>query len=178
MATAKKLEFQAERKAAGWQGGKPQPALHPTDVHAAACPVDANGEAARTAYPVSQGSRSCITTSMAASAATQRACGAGCLEIHHCREGRHRLSIWRCLLFSWRRAIWRSCSARRSSPCALSDRTLPWHHGVDRPCARAGLPVMLSGGCRGAAERAHRKILRRRCLLCHALVTGRGTHFL
>ena len=26
MATAKKLEFQAERKAAAWQGGKPQPA--------------------------------------------------------------------------------------------------------------------------------------------------------
>ena len=55
MATAKKLEFQAERKAAAWQGGKPQPAPLPADVHAAACLVDSDGEAARTAYPVFPG---------------------------------------------------------------------------------------------------------------------------
>ena len=55
MATAKKLEFQAERKEAGWQGGKPQPAPLPADVHAATCLADSDGEAARTAYPVFPG---------------------------------------------------------------------------------------------------------------------------
>ena len=88
MATAKKLEFQAERKAAAWQGGKPQPAPLPADVHAAACLVDSDGEAARTAYPVFPGIEIAYHDVHAASAATQRACAAGCLEIHHCREGR------------------------------------------------------------------------------------------
>ena len=88
MATAKKLEFQAERKAAAWQGGKPQPAPLPDDVHAAACLVDSDGEAARTAYPVFPGIEIAYHDVHAASAATQRACAAGCLEIHHCREGR------------------------------------------------------------------------------------------
>lgn len=88
MATAKKLEFQAERKAAAWQGGKPQPAPLPADVHAATCLVDSDGEAARTAYPVFPGIEIAYHDVHAASAATQRACAAGCLEIHHCREGR------------------------------------------------------------------------------------------
>ena len=88
MATAKKLEFQAERKAAAWQGGKLQPAPLPADVHAAACLVDSDGEAARTAYPVFPGIEIAYHDVHAASAATQRACAAGCLEIHHCREGR------------------------------------------------------------------------------------------
>ena len=88
MATAKKLEFQAERRAAAWQGGKPQPAPLPADVHAATCLVDSDGEAARTAYPVFPGIEIAYHDVHAASAATQRACAAGCLEIHHCREGR------------------------------------------------------------------------------------------
>ena len=88
MATAKKLEFQAERKAAAWQGGKPQPAPLPADVHAATCLVDSDGEAARTAYPVFPGIEIAYHDVHAASAATQRTCAAGCLEIHHCREGR------------------------------------------------------------------------------------------
>ena len=88
MATAKKLEFQAERKAAAWQGGKPQPAPLPADVHAATCLIDSDGEAARTAYPVFPGIEIAYHDVHAASAATQRACAAGCLEIHHCREGR------------------------------------------------------------------------------------------
>ena len=88
MATAKKLEFQAERKAAAWQSGKPQPAPLPADVHAATCLIDSDGEAARTAYPVFPGIEIAYHDVHAASAATQRACAAGCLEIHHCREGR------------------------------------------------------------------------------------------
>lgn len=88
MATAKKLKFQAERKAAAWQGGKPQPAPLPADVHAATCLVDSDGEAARTAYPVFPGIEIAYHDVHAASAATQRVCAAGCLEIHHCREGR------------------------------------------------------------------------------------------
>ena len=71
MATAKKLEFQAERKAAAWQGGKPQPAPLPTDVHAATCLVDSDGEAARTAYPVFPGIEIAYHDVHAASAATQ-----------------------------------------------------------------------------------------------------------
>lgn len=88
MATAKKPEFQAERRAAAWQGGKPQPAPLPADVHAATCLVDSDREAARTAYPVFPGIEIAYHDVHAASAATQRVCAAGCLEIHHCREGR------------------------------------------------------------------------------------------
>ena len=93
-------------------------------------------------------------------------------------RGAHRLPIWRCLLFSRAGRSGDRAARGRSSPGALSDRALPRHHGDDRPGARAGLPVVLSGGCRGAAECAHRKILCGRCLLCHALVSGRGAHFL
>ena len=129
MATAKKLEFQAERKAAAWQGGKPQPAPLPADVHAATYLVDSDGEAARTAYPVFPGIEIAYHDVHAASAAHA-----------------HRLPIWRCLLFSRAGRSGDRAARGRSSPGALSDRALPWHHGDDRPGARAGLPVVLSRG--------------------------------
>ena len=123
MATAKKLEFQAERKAAAWQSGKPQPAPLPADVHAATCLIDSDGEAARTAYPVFPGIEIAYHDVHAASAATQRACAAGCLEIHHCREGRIAYPYGDACFFS-RRAIWRSCSARqKQSRCAFRPGT-------------------------------------------------------
>ena len=88
MATAKKPEFQAERETDAWQGGKPQAVPLPADVHADTCLVDADGEVARTAYPVFPGIEIAYHDVHAASGAMQRACVPGCLEIHHCREGR------------------------------------------------------------------------------------------
>ena len=135
MATAKKLEFQAERKAAAWQGGKPQPAPLPADVHAATCLVDSDGEAARTAYPVFPGIEIAYHDVHAASAATQRACAAGCLEIHHCREGRIAYPYGDACFFL---APGDLAIVQRSAAAAPArfPTALPRHHGVDRP-ARA-----------------------------------------
>lgn len=70
------------------KAGKPQPAPLPADVHAATCLIDSDGEAARTVYPVFPGIEIAYYDVHAASGRHARACAAGCLEIHHCREGR------------------------------------------------------------------------------------------
>ena len=141
MATAKKLEFQAERKAAAWQGGKPQPAPLPGRCARSYLPCRFRwGSGTDGSTRFSRESRSRITTSMRQApprkarvrpAVSRSITAARGVSLTH-------MAMLPRLFFS-RRAIWQSCSARQKQSRCASDRALSWHHGDDRPSARAGL---------------------------------------
>ena len=88
MAAAKRTELQTGCRTAVRQGESARAAQPSGDVHAAERLAGTGGEIARTAYPVFPGIEIAYYDVHAASGAVQRACAAGCLEIHHCREGR------------------------------------------------------------------------------------------
>lgn len=168
MATAKK-ELSADTQAT---------VLHQDAEHTVYRLDGTDGEVVQTVYPVFPGIEIAYHDVHATACAMQRAHAPGCLEIHHCREGRIAYPYGgACFFLAPGRPGDRAALSGGGSG-ALSDRALPRHHGIDRPGARAGLPVVLSRRRRGAAECADRKILCGRSLLRHALVAGRGAHFL
>ena len=79
MATAKQKEILADTQAT---------VLHQDPEHAVYCLDGADGEVVQTVYPVFPGIEIAYHDVHAAACAMQRAHAPGCLEIHHCREGR------------------------------------------------------------------------------------------
>lgn len=146
MATAKQKETLADTQAT---------VLHQDTEHTVYHLDDADGEVVQTVYPVFPGIEIAYHDVHATSCTMQRTHASGCLEIHHCREGRIAYPYGGACFFLAPGDLAVVQRTQAAGPGALPDRALPWHHGVDRPGPRAGLPVVLSRGRRGAAERAH-----------------------
>ena len=136
------------------------------------------GEAARTAYPVFPGIEIAYHDVHAASAATQRACAAGCLEIHHCREGRIAYPYGDACFFL---APGDLAIVQRAAEAVPVRFPTGHYHGITVTIDPARAPDCLSCFLEDVEVRPSaliEKILCGRCLLCHALVSGRGAHFL
>ena len=146
MATAKQKETLADTQAT---------VLHQDTEHTVYHLDDADGEVVQTVYPVFPGIEIAYHDVHATFCAMQRTHASGCLEIHHCREGRIAYPYGGACFFPRAGRSGGRAAHPSSGPGALPDRALPRHHGVDRPGARAGLSVVLSRGRRGATERAH-----------------------
>lgn len=104
MATAKQKETLADTQAT---------VLHQDREHTVYHLDDADGEVVQTVYPVFPGIEIVYHDVHATVCAMRRAQAPGCLEIHHCREGRIAYPYGDACFFLGARAIWQSCSVRR-----------------------------------------------------------------
>lgn len=136
MATAKQNETFADTLAT---------VLHQDAEHTVYRLGGADGEVVQTVYSVFPGIEIVYHDVHATACVMQRTRAPGCLEIHHCREGRIAYPYGDAC-FSFRRAIWRSCGARRQRPRRASRPSTTTASRCRSTGTRTGLPVVLSRG--------------------------------